>query len=488
MSHYGFEIVQTLIVDIEPDEHVKRAMNEINAAARLRVDANEKAEAEKILQIKREAGDVESKYLAGLGVARQRQAIVDGLRDSVLAFSEVGASSKSNSVFIPHGPGLSAKANPTLALFSIAMVSTSPDIVMSDFGHHSCWIRALALPKLFTRALIVVNGSRACCIPIVRVFSLLEKLCVSSAPTAVYVVVGSTKCVAFIIPVVNQQKYLNKPEARQVETIESTRADISRVIPSSAERITYNAKEAMRSEWVKFNPAFSFVKFPLAVSNERSVPTVTKLFPTTPEKLTRGMKGKNKATTHSLNHDAENVGIKNIKYNSSLPVRYLGIPLVTLKLTEKDCQALIDNIKHKLHYWSRRSISYAGRLELIRSVLFNVCNYWCKQLVLPASILKKVEQICSRYFWKGADKSAAGARISWDNVCLSKSEGGLEQDFWQFQAGVNVSWGISRILKLWTEALPILSVEPLQQFSRDKGPSILAMFTGSRTLKFYFES
>ncbi|KAJ7953755.1 Hypersensitive-induced response protein 1 [Quillaja saponaria] len=130
MSAYGYEIVQTLIVDIEPDDRVKRAMNEINAAARMRVAANEKAEAEKILQIKRAEGDAESKYLAGLGIARQRQAIVDGLRDSVIAFSvnvpgtsskdvmdmilvtqyfdtmkEIGASSKSNSVFIPHGPG-----------------------------------------------------------------------------------------------------------------------------------------------------------------------------------------------------------------------------------------------------------------------------------------------------------------------------------------------------------------------------------------------
>ncbi|KAK1312740.1 Hypersensitive-induced response protein 1 [Acorus calamus] len=130
MSMYGYEIVQTLIVDIEPDVHVKRAMNEINAASRMRVAANEKAEAEKILQIKHAEGDAESKYLAGLGIARQRQAIVDGLRDSVLAFSvnvpgttakdvmdmvlvtqyfdtmkEIGASSKSSSVFIPHGPG-----------------------------------------------------------------------------------------------------------------------------------------------------------------------------------------------------------------------------------------------------------------------------------------------------------------------------------------------------------------------------------------------
>ncbi|XP_078169011.1 hypersensitive-induced response protein 1-like [Carex rostrata] len=130
MSMYGYEIVQTLIVDIEPDAHVKRAMNEINAAARHRLAANEKAEADKIIQIKRAEGEAESKYLAGVGIARQRQAIVDGLRDSVLAFSEgvpgtsardvmdmvlvtqyfdtmkdIGAQSKSTSVFIPHGPG-----------------------------------------------------------------------------------------------------------------------------------------------------------------------------------------------------------------------------------------------------------------------------------------------------------------------------------------------------------------------------------------------
>ena len=99
-------------------------------AARTRVAANERAEAEKIIQIKRAEGEAESRYLSGVGIARQRQAIVDGLRDSVLGFSvnvpgttakdvldmvlitqyfdtmkEIGASSKSSSVFIPHGPG-----------------------------------------------------------------------------------------------------------------------------------------------------------------------------------------------------------------------------------------------------------------------------------------------------------------------------------------------------------------------------------------------
>ncbi|KAL5988577.1 HIR complex subunit [Asimina triloba] len=128
--HTGYEIVQTLIVDVEPDVLVKSAMNEINAAARKRIAANEKAEADKILQVKWAEGQAESKYLSGLGIARQRQAIIDGLRDSVLSFSsnvpgtsakdvmdmvlvtqyfdtmkEIGASSKSSSVFIPHGPG-----------------------------------------------------------------------------------------------------------------------------------------------------------------------------------------------------------------------------------------------------------------------------------------------------------------------------------------------------------------------------------------------
>eukprot|EP00252_Welwitschia_mirabilis_P017901 TRINITY_DN398_c0_g1_i1.p1 TRINITY_DN398_c0_g1~~TRINITY_DN398_c0_g1_i1.p1 ORF type:complete len:286 (+),score=69.57 TRINITY_DN398_c0_g1_i1:249-1106(+) len=130
MSNYGFEIVQTLIVDIVPDATVRRAMNEINSAQRIRVAALDKAEAEKILQIKRAEAEAEAKFLSGLGIARQRQAIVDGLRESVLAFSgnvpetsakdvmdmvlvtqyfdtmkEIGASSKSSSVFIPHGPG-----------------------------------------------------------------------------------------------------------------------------------------------------------------------------------------------------------------------------------------------------------------------------------------------------------------------------------------------------------------------------------------------
>jgi regulator of protease activity HflC (stomatin/prohibitin superfamily) len=130
MENFGYGILKALVTDIEPDARVKEAMNEINAAQRMRVAANEKGEAEKILKVKLAEGDAQSKALQGKGIADQRQAIVAGLRDSVDEFrrsvpgttakdvmnlvlmtqyfdmlKEIGASSRSNAILIPHSPG-----------------------------------------------------------------------------------------------------------------------------------------------------------------------------------------------------------------------------------------------------------------------------------------------------------------------------------------------------------------------------------------------
>merc|ERR1712086_1225911 len=96
MSDYGYQILQALITDIDPAEEVKQAMNEINSAKRLKYAVAEKSEGEKILQVKAAEAEAEAKYLSGVGVAKQRKAIIDGLRSSVVDFSEgvKGASSK----------------------------------------------------------------------------------------------------------------------------------------------------------------------------------------------------------------------------------------------------------------------------------------------------------------------------------------------------------------------------------------------------------
>ena len=130
MKQYGYEVVQTLVTDLQPDQKVISAMNEINAQRRMRLAAQEKAEAEKIIVVKRSEAEAEAKYLAGVGVARQRKAIVDGLKDSVLEFSggvhgtspqdvmhlmmvtqyldmlkDVGSNPAATTLFVPHGVG-----------------------------------------------------------------------------------------------------------------------------------------------------------------------------------------------------------------------------------------------------------------------------------------------------------------------------------------------------------------------------------------------
>eukprot|EP00922_Rhytidocystis_sp_ex-Travisia-forbesii_P016862 GHVS01025171.1.p1 GENE.GHVS01025171.1~~GHVS01025171.1.p1 ORF type:complete len:283 (-),score=39.18 GHVS01025171.1:172-1020(-) len=88
MGQYGFEIRDALVVDVTPNEKVKHSMNEINANKRLRIAAVEKAEEEKVKVVKAAEAESESKFLQGQGLARQRKAIIDGLRENVENFSE----------------------------------------------------------------------------------------------------------------------------------------------------------------------------------------------------------------------------------------------------------------------------------------------------------------------------------------------------------------------------------------------------------------
>jgi regulator of protease activity HflC (stomatin/prohibitin superfamily) len=73
METFGLAIIQTLLTDISPAAKVKAAMNEINAATRLRAAAMQKAEANKIQVVKAAEADAEAKFLSGQGIARQRQ-------------------------------------------------------------------------------------------------------------------------------------------------------------------------------------------------------------------------------------------------------------------------------------------------------------------------------------------------------------------------------------------------------------------------------
>ncbi|MGX7775621.1 SPFH domain-containing protein [Streptococcus pluranimalium] len=92
MSTYGYIIVKTLITKVEPDAEVKQSMNEINAAQRKRVAAQELAEADKIKIVTAAEAEAEKDRLHGVGIAQQRKAIVDGLAESIQELKDANIS------------------------------------------------------------------------------------------------------------------------------------------------------------------------------------------------------------------------------------------------------------------------------------------------------------------------------------------------------------------------------------------------------------
>ncbi|MFO0972583.1 MAG: SPFH domain-containing protein [Phycisphaerae bacterium] len=92
MQKFGYTILQALVNDIQPDPVVKEAMNKVNASARLREAARNEAEAKKIRVIAEAEAEARAKELQGVGIARQRLAIANGLKESVAACSAAGIS------------------------------------------------------------------------------------------------------------------------------------------------------------------------------------------------------------------------------------------------------------------------------------------------------------------------------------------------------------------------------------------------------------
>lgn len=94
MQQFGYTILQALVNDIQPDAEVKRAMNQVNASARMKEAAKNEAEAQKIRVIAGAEGEARAKELQGVGIARQRLAIANGLKESVETCAEAGISSE----------------------------------------------------------------------------------------------------------------------------------------------------------------------------------------------------------------------------------------------------------------------------------------------------------------------------------------------------------------------------------------------------------
>ncbi|KAK4384226.1 putative ribonuclease H protein [Sesamum angolense] len=104
-------------------------------------------------------------------------------------------------------------------------------------------------------------------------------------------------------------------------------------------------------------------------------------------------------------------------------LRYLGLPLLASRLSISDCKPLLLKIDSRIKGWESIQLSFAGRLQLIKSVLMSLNVYWAMAFILPKGVIREVEKKMRTFLWKG--NSAVGyPKVAWSVVCKPIEEGG----------------------------------------------------------------
>ena len=193
----------------------------------------------------------------------------------------------------------------------------------------------------------------------------------------------------------------------------------------------------------------------------------------------------------------ESIAISRYGFTSSaLPIRYLGLPLMSRKLKIGEYAPLINKITLSFQSWSVKFLSFAKRLQLLKTVIFGTVNFWASAFMLRKGCIKQIKTLCFRFLWSGNIEKRGLAKISWTTVCLPKTKGGLgvrsflewnkvlclkfiwillsktpslwsdwhwnkhlqERSFWTIKPSTTDSWAWRRLLKLRDLALQFCKV------------------------------
>ncbi|GFS30621.1 hypothetical protein Acr_00g0012980 [Actinidia rufa] len=109
----------------------------------------------------------------------------------------------------------------------------------------------------------------------------------------------------------------------------------------------------------------------------------------------------------------------------SFPFRYLGIPVADSRLSIAQYSPMIDKVLGYISAWAGANLSYAGRLELIKSVLQGVECFWLSILPTLAGVQAKIIQLCRNFLWSGKRSENKRPLVAWKDITLPKIEGGL---------------------------------------------------------------
>lgn len=126
-----------------------------------------------------------------------------------------------------------------------------------------------------------------------------------------------------------------------------------------------------------------------------------------------------------------------------LPIRYFGVPLNSKKLNLVNCEPLLHQIKKRLSYWTLKSLSFSGRLLLIKTVISDITTFRCYAFILPKAYIKRINSLYSVFLWKDDIKSNNIAKVAWEKCVLTKKQSGLgikDLQTWNLACCIRLIW------------------------------------------------
>ncbi|KAG5629696.1 hypothetical protein H5410_001413 [Solanum commersonii] len=132
---------------------------------------------------------------------------------------------------------------------------------------------------------------------------------------------------------------------------------------------------------------------------------------------------------------------------------------------------MIEKITAKVTCWSTKLLSYAKRVQLIKSVLFAVQAYWSQIFLIPKKVIKSIEQICRTFLWTESVTVSKKAFVSWETICKPHAAGGLnimDLCLWNRVAILKQLWNMARSKEClwirWVHTYFIRSIHPRFKF------------------------
>jgi hypothetical protein len=133
-----------------------------------------------------------------------------------------------------------------------------------------------------------------------------------------------------------------------------------------------------------------------------------------------------KASFGGVEDDQKNKVLQTTGFTEgNFPVRYLGIPLSSKKLAISHYLPLIDKIVSRIRHWTSHLLSIAGRIQLVKSVITAITQYWMFTMPIPVAVTKKIGNICRSFIWSGKSTQSKKSPVAWVKVCRPVKQGGL---------------------------------------------------------------